>query len=108
MGGEMHIALWSKLSDDESWGDEWARLRVHVAECFQLSNSSTATLSYVDEDRDKITLLVLILLFCISALKENTDILPTAGRPLSCMQQIIFPKFKPSVSLVIDRLLPHR
>jgi hypothetical protein len=37
-----------------------------------LSNSSTTTLSYVDEDRDEITLLVHILLFCISALKEHT------------------------------------
>jgi hypothetical protein len=64
MGGEIHIALWSKISDDESWGAEWARVRVHVAECFQLSHSSM-TLGYVDEDREEIELSVLILLLCI-------------------------------------------
>jgi hypothetical protein len=56
LGGEIHIALWSKISDDESWGDEWARVRAHVTECFQLSNSPTIEMSYVDEARDEITL----------------------------------------------------
>jgi hypothetical protein len=71
MGGEIHIVLWSKISDDESWGDEWARVRVHVAECFRLSDSSTTTLTYVDEDRDEITLSVLILFLCILAMKKK-------------------------------------
>jgi hypothetical protein len=52
----VHIALWSKVSDDESWGDEWARVCAHVTECFQLSNSPTIGMSYVDEARDEITL----------------------------------------------------
>ena len=56
LGGEVHIALWSKVSDDESWGDEWARVRVHVTECFQLSSSPTIGMCYVDEARDEITL----------------------------------------------------
>jgi hypothetical protein len=60
LGGEIHIALWSKVSDDESWGDEWVRVHAHVAECFQLSNSPTIGMSYVDEARDEITLWVCI------------------------------------------------
>jgi hypothetical protein len=56
LGGEVHIALWTKFSDDESWGDEWARVCAHVTEFFQLSNSPTIGMSYVDEARDEITL----------------------------------------------------
>jgi len=56
LDAEVHIALWSKVSDDESWGDEWARVRAHVTECFQVSDSSAIEMSYIDEDRDEITL----------------------------------------------------
>jgi hypothetical protein len=110
MGGEMHIALWSKVFDDESGGDEWACLHVHIAECFQLSDSSTTTLSYVDEDQHEITLSVLIQLLCILAMKKKyTDILTTAGRPSSHMLQRISQKSKLSVSLVFSGLLvKHR
>jgi hypothetical protein len=53
-----HISLWSKVADDESWADEWARVCAYVVDLFQLSEMPKVELTYVDDDGDEITMLV--------------------------------------------------
>jgi hypothetical protein len=55
-----HISLWSKVADGESWADEWARVRAYVVDLFQLSEMPKLELTYVDEDGDEITMLVIL------------------------------------------------
>jgi hypothetical protein len=50
--------LWSKVADDESWADEWARVCAYVVDLFQLSEMPKVELTYVDDDGDEITMLV--------------------------------------------------
>jgi hypothetical protein len=53
---KIHIALWSKIADDESWADEWARVCAYVIDLFQLSGVPEMELTYVDDDGDEIAM----------------------------------------------------
>jgi hypothetical protein len=56
---KIHIVLWSKVADDESWADEWARVCAYVIDLFQLSEVPETELTYVDDDGDEIMMLVI-------------------------------------------------
>jgi hypothetical protein len=58
-GGKVQMALWPMVADDESWSKEWIRVRAHISESFRLSDTAME-LSYVDDDRDEITLYALM------------------------------------------------
>jgi hypothetical protein len=55
-----HITLWSKVTDNESWADNWARVCAYVVDVFQLSEMLKMELTYVDDDGDEITMLVIL------------------------------------------------
>jgi hypothetical protein len=57
---KIHIALWSKVADDESWADQWARVCAYVVDLFQLPEVPETELFYVDDDGDEITMLVVL------------------------------------------------
>jgi hypothetical protein len=59
---KIHIALWSKVTNDESWADEWARVCAYVVGLFQLPEDPETELVYVDDDGDEIIMLVVLSL----------------------------------------------
>jgi hypothetical protein len=54
-----HITLWTKITDNESWADDWARACAYVVDVFQLSEMPRVELTYI-EDGDEITMLVVL------------------------------------------------
>ena len=70
------MALWPMVSDDESWSKEWIRVRAHISESFRLLDTAME-LSYVDDDRDEITLYALMF-FVLALLVLNVSQRATA------------------------------
>jgi hypothetical protein len=60
LDGKIQMALWSKVSEEESWADEWVRVCTHIAQSLGLSEIPTMEMYYVDDDRDEIILSVFI------------------------------------------------